>query len=105
VTRSAIDEHLRPTGRDTKGVRFVGVSEGDGVAQVARSVERATEIEEAVGEAVSDEADVTAQTAAEPPAYEADAVTNRDSDQEDATIVTDRPGDEPADDEATTEES
>ena len=26
VTRSAIDEHLRPTGRDTKGVRFVGVS-------------------------------------------------------------------------------
>ena len=26
VTRSAIDEHLRPTGRDTKGVRFVGVT-------------------------------------------------------------------------------
>ena len=41
VTRSAIDENLRPTGRDTKGVRFVGVSEGDGVAVVARSVERA----------------------------------------------------------------
>ena len=52
VTRSAIDEHLRPTGRDTKGVRFVGVSEGDSVAQVARSVERATEIDEAVEEAV-----------------------------------------------------
>ncbi len=109
VTRSAIDEHLRPTGRDTKGVRFVGVSEGDGVAQVARSVERATEIEEAVEEAVGDEADVTAEDAAATPsvdrADEADAVTNRDSDQEDATIVTDRPGDEPADDEATTEES
>jgi DNA gyrase subunit A len=109
VTRSAIDEHLRPTGRDTKGVRFVGVSEGDGVAQVARSVERATEIEEAVEEAVGDEADVTAEAAAATPsvdrADEADAVTNRDSDQEDATIVTDRPGDEPADDEATTEES
>src|SRR3954453_13561412 len=48
VTRSAIDEHLRPTGRDTKGVRFVGVREGDGVAVVARSVERAPEIDEAV---------------------------------------------------------
>jgi DNA gyrase subunit A len=46
VTRSAIDEHLRPTGRDTKGVRFVGVSNGDGVAVVARSMERAAEIEE-----------------------------------------------------------
>ncbi len=57
VTRSAIDENLRPTGRDTKGVRFVGVSEGDGVAVVARSVERAPEIEEAVDEAVA-----TAQT-------------------------------------------
>src|SRR3954451_21961329 len=53
VTRSAIDEHLRPTGRDTKGVRFVGVSGGDGVAVVARSVERAPEIDEAV-EAASD---------------------------------------------------
>lgn len=52
VTRSAIDEHLRPTGRDTKGVKFVGVSNGDSVAQVARSVERAPEIEDAVDEAV-----------------------------------------------------
>jgi DNA gyrase subunit A len=47
VTRSAIDENLRPTGRDTKGVKFVGVSQGDGVAVVARSVERADEIDEA----------------------------------------------------------
>ena len=39
VTRSAIDEHLRPTSRDTKGVKFVGVSEGDAVAVVARSIE------------------------------------------------------------------
>jgi DNA gyrase subunit A len=39
VTRSAIDDHLRPTSRDTKGVKFVGVKEGDAVAQVARSVE------------------------------------------------------------------
>src|SRR4051794_22696225 len=39
VTRSAIDEHLRATSRDTKGVRFVGVGDGDAVAVVARSVE------------------------------------------------------------------
>jgi DNA gyrase subunit A len=52
VTRSAIDENLRPTGRDTKGVKFVGVSNGDSVAQVARSVERAPEIDDAVDEAV-----------------------------------------------------
>ncbi|MEP7091507.1 MAG: DNA gyrase subunit A [Nocardioidaceae bacterium] len=52
VTRSAIDENLRPTGRDTMGVRFVGVRGSDSVAVVARSVERAPEIEEAVDEAV-----------------------------------------------------
>jgi len=45
VTRSAIDEQLRPTGRDTKGVKFVGVGNADSVAVVARSVERAPEIE------------------------------------------------------------
>src|SRR6476660_3252185 len=59
VTRSAVDEHLRPTSRDTKGVKFVGVSEGDGVAQVARSVERAPEIESAVEEAAESEATVS----------------------------------------------
>ncbi len=41
VTRSAIDDHLRPTSRDTKGVKFVGVNAGDAVAVVARSVESA----------------------------------------------------------------
>ncbi|HET7358189.1 MAG TPA: DNA gyrase subunit A [Nocardioidaceae bacterium] len=46
VTRSAIDDTLRPTGRDTKGVKFVGVRGGDRVAVVARSVEQAAEIEE-----------------------------------------------------------
>ncbi|MBA2463439.1 MAG: DNA gyrase subunit A, partial [Nocardioidaceae bacterium] len=71
VTRSAIDEHLRPTGRDTKGVKFVGVTPADGVAQVARSVERAPEIEEAVEEAVEE--------------AELDAVRTG-SDPEDATI-------------------
>ncbi len=52
VTRSAIDQNLRPTGRDTKGVRFVGVRDGDYVVVVARSVERAPEIDEAVEAAV-----------------------------------------------------
>jgi DNA gyrase subunit A len=51
VTRSAIDESLRATGRDTKGVKFVGVTASDRVAVVARSVERAPEIEEAAEEA------------------------------------------------------
>jgi DNA gyrase subunit A len=62
VTRSAIDEHLRPTGRDTKGVRFVGVGGGDSVVVVARSVERAPEIDEAVEAA---EAAVTGDVDAE----------------------------------------
>jgi len=57
VTRSAIDENLRPTGRDTKGVKFVGVSNSDSVVVVARSVERAPEIDEAIDEAVEKEAD------------------------------------------------
>jgi DNA gyrase subunit A len=43
VTRSAIDDHLRPTSRDTKGVKFVGVKGEDAVAVVARSVESALE--------------------------------------------------------------
>jgi DNA gyrase subunit A len=64
VTRSAIDDNLRPTGRDTKGVRFVGVREGDYVAVVARSVERAPEIDEAV-EAAAVEHDRAAQLAVE----------------------------------------
>jgi DNA gyrase subunit A len=65
VTRSAIDEHLRPTGRDTKGVRFVGVGEGDSVAQVARSVERASEIDEAAenaGDGAADEGNQEGET-------------------------------------------
>ncbi|HEX6517175.1 MAG TPA: DNA gyrase subunit A [Nocardioidaceae bacterium] len=71
VTRSAIDDSLRPTGRDTKGVRFVGVSDGDAVAQVARSVERAPEIEEAVEEAAEEAAAEAAVEAGETAAAEA----------------------------------
>ncbi len=54
VTRSAIDDSLRPTSRDTKGVKFVGVSAGDAVAQVARSVETVLDVEE-TGDSGTDE--------------------------------------------------
>ncbi|WP_240755825.1 DNA gyrase subunit A [Nocardioides iriomotensis] len=102
VTRSAIDDNLRPTGRDTKGVRFVGVSDGDAVAQVARSVERAPEIEEAVEEAEEESAAEAAEAAA------GDAVQATDSaevsdDQGDATIDSDPAVDGAPD--QTTEES
>jgi len=84
VTRSAIDEHLRPTGRDTKGVRFVGVSQGDGVAVVARSVERAAEIDEAVEEAIDEAGGLPAdQTSAGPDSSagsSSDATINDDGD-------------------------
>ena len=96
VTRSAIDEHLRPTGRDTKGVRFVGVKEGDSVAVVARSVERAPEIDEAVEEATAAAAlsgDVTADEAAD---VSAGQTADVDDSSSDATIVDDEP---PYDDE------
>jgi DNA gyrase subunit A len=39
VTRSDVGDEVRPTGRDTKGVKFVGVEGGDSVVVVARSVE------------------------------------------------------------------
>ncbi|MGA9749080.1 MAG: DNA gyrase subunit A [Nocardioides sp.] len=86
VTRSAIDDNLRPTGRATKGVRFVGVSEGDSVAQVARSVERAPEIEDAVDEAVEDAID------------DVDSAVVDGPDQEDATIGSDAVADAPTND-------
>ncbi len=76
VTRSAIDDNLRPTGRDTKGVRFVGVKEGDGVAVVARSVERAPEIDDAVDEAV--EAGLSADQTGEMDVHPANATIDDD---------------------------
>jgi DNA gyrase subunit A len=95
VTRSAIDENLRPTGRDTKGVRFVGVSGGD-------SVVRAPEIEEAVeAAAVDGEADpayddaLTAAAGADP-----DETIDDDEAPDDDTVTgAGYPGDEPDDDE------
>jgi DNA gyrase subunit A len=56
VTRSAIDDSLRPTSRDTKGVKFVGVREGDAVAVVARSIE--STLDRALGETGPDEGPV-----------------------------------------------
>ena len=91
VTRSAIDDSLRPTGRDTKGVRFVGVSEGDGVAQVARSVERAPEIDEAVEEAAAEAEAAAAADVAEAAAGSAEVA----DDQGDATIEGDPASDSP----------
>ncbi len=55
VTRSAIDDHLRPTSRHTKGVKFVGVKNDDAVAVVARSVESA--VERTLDAAVASEAE------------------------------------------------
>jgi DNA gyrase subunit A len=52
VVRSPIDDAFRPTGRSTMGVKFVTPKSGDSVAVVARSVEKAEEVEEAVDEAI-----------------------------------------------------
>jgi DNA gyrase subunit A len=54
VVRSPINEELRPKGRSTMGVRFVKLKAGDTVSVVARSVERASEIDDAVAEAETD---------------------------------------------------
>ena len=95
VTRSAIDDSLRPTGRDTKGVRFVGVSDGDAVAQVARSVERAPEIEEAVEESVEVAAAEAEAAAAADVAEAAPGSAEVADDQGDATIEGDPASDSP----------
>ena len=52
VVRSPIDDAFRPTGRSTMGVKFVTPKAGDSVAVVARRVEKAEEVEEAVDEAI-----------------------------------------------------
>ena len=102
VTRSAVDEHLRPTGRDTKGVKFVGVTPGDGVAVVARSVERAPEIEEAV------EAAELAEGGTGPDTADGSGRTGVDGSTSDATIGGEATGDPVTTDDASrgeTEES
>ena len=56
VVRSPIDEQFRATGRSTMGVKFVTPKGGDSVAVVARSVERDSEVHEAVEEALEEAA-------------------------------------------------
>jgi DNA gyrase subunit A len=88
VTRSRIDETLRPTSRDTKGVKFVGVREGDAVAVVARSVESVLEetldaAEDAAGVVAEDGTD---NAAVDPSADAAEAPVGDDDVAGDATI-------------------
>jgi len=62
VVRSPINADFRATGRSTMGVKFVTPKEGDSVAVVARSVEKAAEdAEDEAGEGAPD-ADETAET-------------------------------------------
>ena len=54
--RSPINDHFRPTGRSTMGVKFVTPKNGDAVAVVARSVEaREEEADEVEDGPVEDE--------------------------------------------------
>ena len=80
VTRSRIDEQLRPTGRDTMGVRFVGVGGKDSVAVVARSVERADEIDDAEEETAEETAGQVAEDAAEQATRGSDVTIVEDAD-------------------------
>jgi len=54
VVRSPIDENFRATGRSTMGVKFVTPKNGDSVAVVARSVEKAEEDEAEVADGAVD---------------------------------------------------
>ena len=63
VVRSPIDDQFRATGRSTMGVKFVTPKNGDSVAVVARSVEKDAEVEEAVEEAIAEEAEAARRRA------------------------------------------
>ena len=60
VVRSPINDELRPKGRSTMGVTFVKLRNSDSVSVVARSVERAAEIDDAVDEAEAEAPDAEA---------------------------------------------
>ncbi len=98
VVRSPIDDHFRPTGRSTMGVRFVSPRGGDTVAVVARSVEKDEEIEEAVdqAEAVEDATNAVAITSAD---QDATIGADRDEVADPAGGGTDRVDDEGSGDE------
>jgi DNA gyrase subunit A len=83
VVRSPINEEFRPKGRSTMGVTFVKLKNSDTVSVVARSVERASEIDEAAEEA---EAEAEAQAAEEAVEQAAGEGAQAAGDQESATI-------------------
>ena len=64
VVRSPINEHFRPTGRSTQGVKFVSPKSGDSVVVVARSVE--SKVDEEVEADAGVEPGSTAATEVEP---------------------------------------
>jgi len=65
VVRSPINENFRATGRSTQGVKFVTPKNGDSVAVVARSVEKAVDEDEAT-EGLESEAGIDAVDGVEP---------------------------------------
>lgn len=76
VVRSPIDDGFRPTGRSTQGVKFVSPKANDSVAVVARSVEKAEEVEEVVvaaEEEAAAETDISAGSASDATIAESDA--------------------------------
>jgi DNA gyrase subunit A len=88
VTRSAIDHHLRPTSRDTKGVKFVGVSGSDAVVRVARSVESALDNDEEL-EATAPVADAPVEPPLETPPSGAGDTIDGDAPDEGAADAAD----------------
>ncbi len=105
VVRSPIDEEFRPKGRSTMGVTFVKLKNSDTVSVVARSVERASEIDEAAAEAEAESA-AEAEVQATEQAV-AEGATEAD-DQDSATIGGDGaavPSNDETDADSETEES
>jgi DNA gyrase subunit A len=103
VVRSPINEELRPKGRSTMGVTFVKLKAGDSVSVVARSVERAAEIDEA-----AEEAEAEAAAAVEAEAGAQAAAVSEPGDQDSATIDGDGapvPSSDETDADSETEES
>jgi DNA gyrase subunit A len=81
VVRSPINADFRPTGRSTMGVKFVTPKDGDSVAVVARSVERAAD---EIAEELAEDAEGDATDAA-PDADGAESADSADAGA-DATI-------------------
>jgi DNA gyrase subunit A len=80
VVRSPINEEFRPKGRSTMGVTFVKVKAGDSVSGVARSVERASEIDDAAAEAEAEAVEAAEEQAAAGTDVGADPVPSTETD-------------------------